>query len=287
MPSLDNGTAAGPRLRWRPPRLSAPTVVEMPYEGSFTRLDPHRDYIVKFPSSTKVGATDIQGGHNVVIIGGSQSVEPGSRSSGALRIFNATGTVHIEGLRIDNSASYATDGITIKAPRAVVQLQNVRIIGITGAYGGPHADLLQLWGGVKRLRIDRLSGTTNYQGLFLRPDLGAIGGMDLRNVDLRYDNRGASEGGHLVWLSTRCRMAPTTLRNVWLGPSLRRGRTLGYSVWPQADDRNGCPASVRGRTVRWPRLPVDGFVRFGRPPGGEFVPEGLAGPHYTSPGYEP
>ena len=92
----------------------------------------------------------------------------------------------------------------------------------------------------------------------------------------------------MLWLSTGCEVAPTRLSNVYAGPPLRKGRTLGVSVWPQIDgleDSKQCPARLQGDRVSWPYLPVNGSVTKGPPPNGSFVPPGVAGVHYSSPGY--
>ena len=51
-----------------------------------------------------------------------------------------------------------------------------------------HPDVLQTWSGPPELRVDRLSGTTRYQGFFLHPTQFGSGVpprlFDLRRVDL-------------------------------------------------------------------------------------------------------
>ena len=56
-------------------------------------------------------------------------------------------------------------GLPLKAPEAIVQVQNVRIYNGGGfdTANHNHSDIIQPWGGVKELRIDYLTGSTNYQ----------------------------------------------------------------------------------------------------------------------------
>jgi hypothetical protein len=146
--------------------------------------------------------------------------------------------------------------------------------------------VVQPWGGVKDLRIDRMTASSNYQGLMLQPDLGPIGSAEISNVDLTASADPTSDkGGHLLWVtkgSQSCTGSPMTLSDVFVLP--RAGRSLSNSVWPPANSSLECGAS--GETLAtWPRLAVAGGVHLGLPPGGSFVPAGSVGIGYSSPGY--
>jgi len=248
--------------RWTAPELEDPETIRLGTGPTVTRLDPGRDYVVELPEQTKRGATVLVGGRNVVIDGGSIAVRPtadGDERRRALYIKDARGTVHVEDVRIDGSGA-PSDGVAISAPDAVVQLQDLAVEDLRGSVSGWHADIVQPWGGVRELRIDRLRGSSNYQGLFLRPDLGEIGRVVLSRVDLRLTDEPTDGGGHLLWLATGCDAPEVTLEDVRL--SADDGRPAEQLVWPQPDDPK-CPARAAGGRLSWPGLPVNGTVTAG------------------------
>jgi hypothetical protein len=64
------------------------------------------------------------------------------------------------------------------------------------------------------------------------------------------------------------------------------GSLANHAVWPDTLTTFGCPAPYTNALANWPQLPsVSGGVRDGLPPGGDFVPAGVAGLNYVSPGY--
>jgi len=286
-PQAQVRTAAA--LRWAPPVLTEPTTIDLSTGVSKLALDRDRDYILRMPAEKKVGATWLIGGRNIVIVGGHTTIPrgtpPGRANDGYRRniyINDATGTVHIEGLLIDGSGGGAADGIDVSAPEATVQIQNVRIVGLRGQHAGFHADVVQPWGGVKDLRIDRLTGSTNYQGLQIVGP-GPIGSAEISNVNLFQTAGPYHRGGHMIWLAGEgCASAKITLENVWVKP--RRGRWLGDSVWPQDRRtfarRRSCVGRASRTVASWPKLPVTGVVRAGAPPSGDVVPKGSVGIGY-------
>jgi len=292
--SQDATATAGP-LRWAPPALNDPVEVDLGDGFTETHLEPTQDAVINLPDTVKRGGVTIDGGHNVVLIGGAIAIPPGTEPGVAndaqrrgIYIREATGTVHIEGVLIGGAGRTEFDGIDINAPRATVQIENVRVRGVRGGYDAFHGDVVQPFGGVKDLRIDRLSASSNYQGLTLKEDLGPIGSAEISNVDLTGTTEAPlDQGGYLLWLtagSDTCSAFPTRLANVYLQP--RPGRGLGRSVWPGRG--SGLPCAARGgATVAWPRLPVRGTVRKGVPKGGSFVPFASVGTAYRSPGYAP
>ena len=287
-------SADAPKLAWAPPALLNPVTIELSDSATTNSLDKAKDYIVKFPPRIKTGMTWLEGGRNVVIIGGHTTCPPGPESAKnqgrALYIKNATGIVHIEGVLIDNSAGGDFDGISICATQAVVQVQNCRIVGLTGLMRQNHSDIIQPWGGVRELRVDRLTGSSNYQGLFLPQDLGAIGRIDLRHVDLSFSAKNPdSNVTYLLWMTKgtdKAESAPISLDEVYITP--RHGQTVGaQAVWPSTTRPAPGFAKEKDGIVTWPDLPaITGSVHAGPPPSGEFVPEKLAGLTYHSPGYQ-
>jgi hypothetical protein len=286
-----NPVGSGP-IRWAPPALVDPKTIELGTGYTHTSMATSRDYIIKLPPTRKVGATWLDGGHNVVVMGGSVTIPmgtpPGVENDAqrtGIYIKGATGTVDIEGVSIEGSGA-EFDGVDIAAPLATVQLENLRIIGVKGRFSAFHGDMVQPWGGVKDLRIDHLTGTSNYQGLTLQQDLGPIGSAEISNVDLTATTEPPLDlGGHMIWLTTdsnTCTDFPVTLSNVFVKP--RPELTLATSVWPASNSNLSCKES--GATfATWPSLSVTGGVQEGLPPGGSFVPPGAAGLGYVSPGY--
>jgi hypothetical protein len=271
------------KLAWAPPALSAPTTIAVAQGDQAYTLDTTKDYILNLGPVTHLGAVSINGGRNVVMIGGRIALSALSTKATALVIKNNTGTVHVEGIDFDGTSGHEMDAIQIVAPAATVQVENVRADNLLGTYSTNHSDVIQPYGGVAKLRVDRLTADSNYQGIFTRPDLGAIGSVDLRHVDMAFNNAAAgTTGGYLLWMTTGCDMAPTSLSEVYIQP--RAGKTLASAVWPTTTDA-GCPATVSGTRATWPELPVTGAVNAGAPSGGSFVPISGAGPGYVSPGY--
>jgi hypothetical protein len=285
-PTTTPPSPAGTSLRWAPPALTSPTVIELGTGYTYTRMDPARDYVIKLPPVKKIGATVLDGGRNVVVIGGQVTI-PADTPAGAandsyrraLYIKNATGTVHLEGIEIDGSGGGESDAIAISAPNATVQVENVRAIGLRGGYSSWHADVIQPWGGVKALRVDGLTATSNYQGLQLNRDKGPIGSASLRRVDLAQSPGPYDRGGFMLWLTNQCDGYPVGLDQVYVTP--RAGRSVRDSVWPGF----ACDSQLSGGSLTWSGLPVAGGVRGGPPPGGSFVPPGAAGALYRTPGY--
>lgn len=279
------------KLQWAPPVLSGATTIAIPTgSGMFSQtLDTSKDYVLKMPAVAR-GPVTIKGGRNVVIIGGQISVT--TTSTRALYVNGNNGTVHIEGMLITGTSGVEYDAVAINSPNSIVQLQNMRTPNVRGSvnknngYAGWHGDIVQPWGGVKELRIDKLTGSTNYQGLFLRPDLGAIGKIDIKRVDLGFDNVNVDGGGHLVWLTTgeTQTAGSVAIEEVYVS-SFKTGRDIGASVWPQVGG-SGAVKKADG-SVYWPNLSaVSGSVKPGTPSGGSFVPNGAAGVSYVSPGYK-
>ena len=285
------------RLRWAPPVLVNPVVIELGDGPTYTQLKTDQDYVIKLPKTKKVGSTVIDGGRNVVIIGGYITLPMAADGadgavSRAISIRNNVGVVHIEGVLIDASGRGMSDGIDIESPRSTVQIENVGVDGVYGFYNQFHAHVIKPFGGVAGLRIDKLTGYTAYQGLTISIDLGPIGSAEISRTNLvgigdqiwgRHNN-----GGYLVWLThdAGCKATyPIQFRQVYVQP--RRGTALANAVWPPPGGRTACPsaASDDDAETRFPSLPVQGRIRKGMPPQGDFVPPGVAGLHYVSPGY--
>jgi hypothetical protein len=284
-PAIPTPPVAGrPKLAWAPPALTSPTTIAVAQGDQRLTLNTAKDYIIKLGSTTHAGGLTLNGGRNVVIVGGRIALPTSSAFAVGLGISGAVGTVHVEGVWIDGASGHEFDGVQISAPKATVQLQNIRATGLRGSYDTNHTDIVQPWGGVAKLRIDRLTGSSNYQGIFNQPDQGPIGSVDLRHVNLGYDDVGAKTGGYMLWLTNGCSAATTALSDVYVKG--RPGATLGSTVWPPAGGATDCEGILSSAlTIGWPSLPVTGIVRWGTPAAGSFVTTADAGASYRTPGY--
>jgi hypothetical protein len=278
-PRLRLEVARSSRLSWAPPALSDPVTVaaqSAPRRGDNAHqldLSPSRDYLVRMPPAGLQGGLTIRGGRNVVLIGGEIDVpmQPGNSPSPdsrrGLYLTGQTGTVHVEGLLIRGPD--LSEGIDLSEPSgATVQIENVRVEGVHARdeahFSDNHPDVLQTWAGPADLRVDRLSGSTDYQGVFLAPnEFGPQAPprqVLLSRIDLRPIDPAARCSCYLLW---QAGSFPLHSSDIWLIP--HPPRNLLSSLWPS-------PAPWAG-------------VSEGTPPMGEFVPRGLAGLGYQSPGY--
>lgn len=260
---LEANAVAASTLTWHPPALTSPTVISITQANRDLNLRTDRDYVLKMPAVAITGMNGLRvnGGRNVVLIGGAISVSdvPWGTSGDDRRglvLKNQTGTVHIEGLQI--SGKDLAEGIQIAAPAAVVQLQNIRITRVSaGSDTSFHSDVLQVWGGVRALRVDGLTGSTEFQGIFLKSDVAGapIGSVDLRRINII---GGGWAAGYLFYANSA--VGSVTTSNVFGVPG--ENKEWQYSVFPHL------PLTV------WKGV-VDGS-----PYSGDFVPAGSVGPNY-------
>ena len=278
-------------------------------------LDPAVDYRIHLPANWPlVGGLQIRGGRNVQIRGGQIDLRtPCDDSLAACHGINiakpSPGEVYIEGVYIRNpdpTHSRGTgDGIDVDlrpgARTNDIVLQNVRIEGIAGCdprRPASDADVLQVYRAPDaNIRIDRLTGTTDCQGVELDPDLAwTMDGTTARSQTLRRINIDVLPNPHLgrrnryaFWFTHRsagvnCLAAPTTLVDVWAREP--DGTLAAESIWPDTDGKQGCLSVWDGRarqsSVRGVPA-VTGVIRAGRP-GRDFVPVGgNVGLGYVSP----
>ena len=271
------------RLRWPPPKLVHPITIHITSPTRDLYLRPHADYILKMPPTPvrpgSKGGLWIHGGHNIVIIGGEfdfngvVNTNPTKEKEGrVISLFEVTGVVHIEGIWAHGDG--LIEGIQNFAPKDIVQVEDCRFDHLNGK-GVYHSDLFYFAVG-RGLRIDRFTGSSNVQGIFL---------TDMRgHVSIDRTNIVADPGGHYLFWQGDARV-PQTLHNVYISPE--HGRSLGHSVWPSTSDpRPRWRARVRRGTVTWPRhVRISGGIKAGVPRGGAYVPRGVAGVDYISPGY--
>ena len=181
------GVGSPAPLTWAPPALSNPVVITVTNANRRLYLDNSRDYRLNIVEHLNRELW-IEGGRNVVVIGGHITIDQlGSSSSYQdntavkVRYGDPAGTVHLEGLLIDGA--YVNDGIVTATGRNV-QIQNVRVERAYDMIKNGHADCFQIQLGVGHLRVDRFTCSTQRQGFFLGDHDGPIGSADLRRVDL-------------------------------------------------------------------------------------------------------
>ena len=288
LPATRRAGASGV-LSWAPPAgYAGYPVKKVSGAGVLNTVDAGGgDVSIQLSPAGAVGPVVIKNCRNAVLIGGQIDVAPTAELGGSdqrgIYVNNCTGVVHIEGVVINGAVNGSeADGIAVNAPKAVVQIQNVRVEGMRGGKSGNHADVFQPWGGVREYRIDRLTGSTNYQGLHVGVDLGPIGRGTVTNTNISSSEVGpVDKGGQFIWLD--CNAYPLTLDNVYIAG--RSDRSFGTSVWPQPDT-SGCPATISAGVASWPGYSsLIGSVRDGLPASGDFVPAGSVGLGYVSPGY--
>jgi hypothetical protein len=287
-------------------------------------LNNNTDYRIHLPANGPlVGGVTITAGRNVQIIGGQIDLTyPCSNDeSDCMGIYiakNSPGAVFVEGVWIRNpsrigrtcpggasstSQTCSTgDGIDVNTANNgvinvnTITLENIRVDGISGCSGyGDHSDVFQPYQAPDAtIRIDHMTGVTNCQGLQLDPDL-AYSAWHTFPSSIRVQNanvgltinpyRGRVEG-YTWWLTfgTDCQSGPISLSDDYAGGP--RTDPTAARVWP--DPANDvCGARYSHSVFSWADTDahINGSIRSGAPPGGDFVPVGAVGLSYRSPGY--
>lgn len=286
-------------------------------------LDYNTDYRIFLPTSGPLtGGITITGGRRVLIIGGEIGLtypcsSDGSACIGLYIAKNSPGAVFVEGVWIHNAAHIGRpcpgrasstsqpcstgDGIDVNTADNgaihvnTITLENIRVDGISGCSGyGDHADVFQPYQAPDdTIRIDRLTGVTNCQGFTIDPDLAYSNwhtypsSITIKNTNLRIAPNpypGAAHGA--AWWLTRgntCRSGLISLSEDYI--SEHRARSTPPSVWPNPGYHT-CGARFSHGAVSWRDASIKGSIRTGLPPGGDFVPLGVAGLGYLTPGYQ-
>jgi hypothetical protein len=269
-----------------------------------------QDYILKDPAVLHY-PVQINGGHNIVWIGG--DIQP-SQTSGTdvglqlVGVGAGGGTIHLEGI---NLGGYLTDGIeggeyanqykpSGTLADAILQVENVHVGPLTGDSTQTHQDCIQQYGGWKDIRVDHFTCHTVMQGFFfpwedgVSNNQGVLSHWDLRNVNL-YDAPSNPAGYFQTLLhfgdkngvfTATTHQQGGNLQNVYLDATQR---SFDQETYPNS----GCSCGPTYRstinldgTSTWSSTwSVPGFVTPGTPPGGDYVPLGVAGLTYLSPGY--
>ena len=277
-PSSPASGSTQPPLNWPPPSLTDPETIPVGASGHARDLNVNRDYIIELPSTIRTTGLIVEGGRNVVIVGGHirLPVYTGDGLARAIYIIGNQGVVHIEGVLIEAVAEGLGDGIAIQVPDSIVQVQRCRIMDIQGRQSVFHGDVIQPWGGVRDLRIDQVTASSTFQGLFCAVNDGPIGRVIVKRTNITALPGLEPGGGYMWWTGTQ----PTVIfSDFYVQP--RQGRLLGKSVWPDIDDPTH-PCSVVDGVATWPTMSnIDGGIREGQPPGGDWCPAGVPGIGYT------
>lgn len=155
------------------PVLTAPTTITMSSGTSYVSLDDTRDYIIKIKVGTVFPrSVTITGGRNVVFENAVMQYAPplGAEAGWLARglyLVDQTGVMWVSNLQIRGPLM---EGIDLsQKKRASVVLRDIVVDPVSGSQTGHHADVLQTWAGPGRLVVDGLTGTSNFQGVFLQP----------------------------------------------------------------------------------------------------------------------
>jgi hypothetical protein len=280
-------------LTWKPPALSNPVTYRVSGTPGVITAAPGQDSVVKFDGPV-TKRLFLQGGRNWIISGGEIDINQPWQDEderNAINVKNVTGVVHIEGVHIHGP--YVNDGIKGCARDAILQIQNTRIVDLKGSDSGYHSDVIQPYCGFRELRVDGLTGYSQFQGLMFKADWATWTTTTLKRVNLVGI---APQDGYPINVVTGCCNndgnrfvdGPISLSNVYVSPdaSHNSGNLLGnvrpWEDWTIATD----PAS--GREYAEHRAGVapqiTGRIWKGRPPSGDYVPSGSVGLGYSSPG---
>jgi hypothetical protein len=247
-------------VRWPLPALKVGhTVVDLSTTGSQTSWNFASDQDVMFigaKTPRTLSRIYVTGGRNLVFMGG--KFEPTSGSSATIHLNGVTGNVYIEGVHIDHRNAPPHDGIGIAGgagARPNVYIQNCIIDNIHGTYNGVHGDMVQRYGPLGDVKMYNVSGSTNYQGLFLNPAAGyEIRSVELENVDIVKNAGGDARTWTYYFYSPGQNVAyPTKLTNVF---------TSDGNVFPPPGYSEG--ATISGDKITFPNAAFSGFMTLGR-----------------------
>jgi hypothetical protein len=200
--------------------------------------------------------------------------------------------VHIEGLLVTSTdPGFIADMCDINSQHQgvagvemTVTFQNVRCDGL--CYGwyqnsdgsqGPHSDVIQNYHGPNQIRMDHFTATrAGYQGFFLQQNgtsyTGGVSQYIYKYVDLHADYGNKPSGSQYTEV------------------------TDGHYMWYQTDTScdvalTECYAEKNPNHGDNPWYPTSGYwetrgLNLGAPPGGSWVPAGVSGISYISPGYQ-
>jgi hypothetical protein len=279
-------------LAWAPPTLTNPVTYRVSGTPGVITAAPGQDSVVKFAGSV-TKRLFLQGGRNWIISGGEININQPWQDQddrNAINVKNATGVVHIEGVYVHGP--YLNDGIKGCAPDAILQIENTRIVDLKGTQDGYHSDVIQPYCGFRELRVDGLTGYSQFQGVMFKADWGGWPTTTLKRVNLVGI---APQDGYPINVVTGCCNndgnryvdGPIYLSDVYVSPDVSHNSgALSGNITPAGDFTFSTdPAS--GREYAEHRAGVApqivGRIWKGRPPSGDYVASGSVGMGYVSP----
>lgn len=322
--------ASQQQVRIRATALTSGTIAGSIHGNNCTGLQANQDYLIDCPvpitlNYPNIGLVKFSGGRHIVWIAGEgntpfQNLSGTDPYSRAIYTEYCTGIFHMEGLYLHGVD--LSDGFQLYSPEAIIQIQNCRVGDpnepITAhnlsTFADKHPDIIEGEGGWRELRVDKLTGWSNYQGIFLNQVKSKHGRFNtLKRVDVNGAIDGVPTGSRqLFWQGDDS--GRTQLEEFYVQPhtektNLDKFNTLFtscryYGTVAESDARRRAqvyaptglvnPTSADSPTSsRWieeiywlPKAAITGHVKLGPPPGGEFVPSGVAGCSYKPVGYQ-
>ncbi len=219
----------------------------------------------------------IDGGRNITISGGSLTNYTGTGA--ALLYFTDNGTdgaavpgrvIYVAHVHEDLSVGDQRDAIGLQTPSAIVELEDIHVVGVHGAGTQNHSDIVQNYSAVRALRVDRLTGSSDYQGFFIRPQEGAIGQITLRRVNLQLNPSSTDAYSQILFLSNPDGSTdPISFDQVYVD-NTRSGQTAQAAVYP--DGTASPSSSFNGTQISFPSYPqLQGTIEAGTPSTGNFA----------------
>jgi hypothetical protein len=232
---------------WDAPALQNPLRVTITNAHRNLNLLPGQDYVLSCPPGPLVLTSKVvvSGGRNVELQNCNFDV---TSSDWAGYLKNQSGTLWVHNVHF--GGKHLTGGVQMQEPGATVVMRDVVFDRVYGSLHTNHAELLQTWCGPKRLLIDGLTGSTNYQGLFMLPDQWCstpLSSFDIRHVDIN-----DTQGAYALWLGDVKGPLRLSVKDVYISPPEKR-TWRGWWLMPQP------PAGT------WTG------VSAGAPPGGNYV----------------
>lgn len=292
------------RLKYQPPDYSNYTVINVPATGSGTNgrfippLNSSTDYVINLPSQKRTGVVRIEGGRNIVIIGGEieRAVEGGGyqdQDRRCLYFLNNTGNIYVEGVHFHiNGSNNPFDAIYVHNTQASassgqeITIQNCLFENVLGSFTGFHSDAFQMqdssyFNGT--IRFYRNTITTDYQGYYaLHEGTSTVTYIEKTNYVI------VAESGACLWFGDNGNDY-WSRRHTVLGEGvyLQTARTLFDQVRPNEECVivNERPVLSNG-VMTWPNSSyITGSLIAGTPLEGNYVTSDIAGHTYVSPGY--
>jgi len=290
-------------LTWPPPAGWAGFQTQaVPTSGGTINLTAGQDYRLVMPASPVNKRVRIVGGRHVVIIGGEVNIDTDWGGNGddnnALWFDSQTGTIHIEGVWMHGA--FINDGVK-GTSFCLWQVQGCRIDELQGTQAGYHCDCFQPFGGFTELRVDKVTGYSQFQGFMQKADANRWLTVDIRRLNFgqystpdstartwNFITGGPNPDGFPwvegpVHLGSQCYLQPRTTA---LSSSIAPAAWFTFSGTGGSEIATPLPS---GWVDTNPGLVIDGTIQEGLPPGGDYVPTpasgGNVGLTYVSPGY--